>query len=417
MRLCFVSSYSPQRCGIASYTALLAHAVAANELPGERRVFVLSEQGALDGEDGPVQSIPCFGRSEDYALAVAARASAVRAEVVHVQHSSDIFGFDARLPRLLTLLRARGIRTVVTLHSVHSRLTAALERKRGVPEFHRRLGELADALVVHGTKGMLDELLRQGIPPHKVAVIPHGTELVSSPSRAEARSRLGLPEDGPLLLYFGFVHPQKSVHTALLAMRHLAALAPAARICIAGSVQNRTRMNRAYARSLRWLSTRPSLASRVAMRDGFSTAEATRALFRAADVVLLPYREGYGSASGVAYQAIGAGRLLLCSASPKFAELAHAIGRDIVVERATPSAWANAVARLLRDGRLRHELTRRVEAYALSTSWTRVAERHVALYRGLSHSALHPATSLRDESSVTGDSLSRSVPLAVRTSS
>jgi glycosyltransferase involved in cell wall biosynthesis len=392
MRLCFVSSYPPTRCGIASYTTLLAQAVATNELPGERRVFVLSEHGALDGEDGAVLSIPCFGRSDDYALGVAARVSAARADVVHVQHSSDIFGFDGRLPRLLTLLRARGIRTVVTFHSVHSRLTAALERKRGVPEFHRRIGELADTLVVHGAKGMHDVLLRQGIPGHKVAVIPHGTELVSSPSRAEARALLGLREDGPLLLYFGFVHPQKSVHTALLAMRHLTELAPAARICIAGSVQNRTRVNQAYAASLRWLSARPSLASRVVMRDGYSSAEATRALFRAADVVLLPYREGYGSASGVAHQAIGAGRLLLCSASPKFAELASAIGRDIVVEHATPSAWANAIVRLLRDERLRDELTRRVERYARATSWARVAARHVALYRRLSHSALHPAT-------------------------
>src|SRR5581483_3812821 len=114
----------------------------------------------LDGEDGAVLSIPSFGREDDYALAVAARASAVRADVVHVQHSSDIFGFDGRLPRLLTLLGARGIRTVVTLHSVHSRLTAALERQRGVPEFHRRIGELADVLVVHGRRGMHDELVR-----------------------------------------------------------------------------------------------------------------------------------------------------------------------------------------------------------------------------------------------------------------
>jgi glycosyltransferase involved in cell wall biosynthesis len=354
---------------------------------------VLSEHGALDGEDGAVLSIPSFGREDDYALGVAARASAVRADVVHVQHSSDIFGFDGRLPRLLTLLGARGIRTVVTLHSVHSRLTAALERKRGVPEFHRRIGELADALVVHGRRGMHDQLVRQGVPAHKLVVVSHGTEIVSSPSRAEARALVGLPAEVPLLLYFGFVHPQKGVHTALLAMPYVAGSVPDAHLCIVGSVQNRTRANRAYLAYLRWLSERPSVASRVIMRDGFSTAEATRALFRAADVVLLPYSQGYGSASGVAHQAIGAGRLILCSASPKFTELSDAIGREIVVESARPSAWAKAVARLLCNGRLRDELTQRIEAHALATSWPRVAARYIALYRELMHSSVRVATS------------------------
>ena len=107
MRLCFVSSYPPQRCGIAAYTAQLARAVAAGD--ESTQVVVLSERGGLDGEDGRVRSIQAFHRRDDYALAVAARASAVRADVVHVQHSSDIFGFDRRLPRLLTLLRSRGI--------------------------------------------------------------------------------------------------------------------------------------------------------------------------------------------------------------------------------------------------------------------------------------------------------------------
>src|SRR5882672_12479110 len=112
MRVCYVSSYPPQRCGIAAYTASLAAGVrASGEDDGP---FVLAERGAHDGQDRGVVSLPTFRRMDDYSLAVATRASALGAQVVHVQHSADIFGTDDRLPRLLVLLRRRDIRSVVT---------------------------------------------------------------------------------------------------------------------------------------------------------------------------------------------------------------------------------------------------------------------------------------------------------------
>jgi glycosyltransferase involved in cell wall biosynthesis len=73
---------------------------------------------------------------------------------------------------------------------------------------------------------MEEELLAERVAREKIHVIPHGTELIESPSQSEARRLLGLPSGGPLFLYFGFVHPQKSVHTLLGAMQHLARLEP-----------------------------------------------------------------------------------------------------------------------------------------------------------------------------------------------
>ena len=379
VRLCLVSSYLPQRCGIAAYTASLARALAGRA--GVAEVSVLAERGALDGRDGKVRSLQVFRRTHDYTTAVSSGAAALGADVVHVQHSSDIFGYDARLPRLLASLRARRVASVVTLHSVHSRFTAALERKKDVVDFHRRIGALADAVVVHADRGMRDELLRQGVPASKVHVVPHGTELAEPLEQGEARRRLGLPEGGPLLVYFGFVHPQKSVHTLLFAMRHVATLVPEARLCVWGAVQNPSRVNRAYAAWLGWLASRPALASRVELRPGFAAVEDVRALLRAADVVLLPYREGYGSASGVAHQAIGAGRLVLCSSSPKFSELADGIGEELIVPSHGARDWAVAIARLLREEPLRRRLLERATAYADATAWPHVGDRHVAVYR------------------------------------
>jgi glycosyltransferase involved in cell wall biosynthesis len=379
MRICYVSSYPPQLCGIAAYTASLSAGVrSAGEDDDEP--FVLSEYGAFDGRDHGVVSLPTFRRSEDYSLSVAARASALGAQVVHVQHSADIFGTDDRLLRLLALLRGRGIRSVVTFHSVHSFWTGALERKFGIARFQRSVGELADAVVVHAVRGMEEELLAEGVRREKIHVIPHGTEPIDAPSQSEARRLLRLSGDGPLFLYFGFVHPQKGVHTVLLAMERLVRLEPRARLCIAGHVQNPSGVNRAYAAMLRSMAKSPRVAGRVIFRPGFASDVDTRALYRAADVVLLPYWQEYGSASGVAHQALGAGRLVLCSRSPKFAEIAESIDPDLIVPTYSARAWAEAMVCLLRDSSRRERLAEKAARFARETSWQNIGRRHLALY-------------------------------------
>ena len=102
MRIGFVSSYLPQRCGIAAYTASLAAGIRSIRGGGDGP-FVISECGSLDGRDRGTVSFPTFRRSEDYAFTVAERASALGLDVLHIQHSADILGTDARLLRLLVL--------------------------------------------------------------------------------------------------------------------------------------------------------------------------------------------------------------------------------------------------------------------------------------------------------------------------
>lgn len=381
MRIGFVSSYPPQRCGIAAYTASLAAGVRSIRGGGDGP-FVISECGGLDGRDRGTVSFPTFRRSDDYAFTVAERASALGLDVLHIQHSADILGTDERLLRLLVLLARRDVRSVVTFHSVHSWWTSALERRFGVTRFQRAVSELADAVVVHAVRGMRDELVAERVPREKIHVIPHGTELIATPSQSEAKASLGVHENDPLFLYFGFIHPQKGVHTLLSAMRHLMRVEPRARLFLVGYVQNPNGVNRAYVALLERMAAARGLADRVTFRSGFVSDESARVLYRAADVVLLPYRQGYGSASGVAHQAIGAGRLVLCSRSPKFAEMA-AIDPGLIVPSQSPRAWAAAMAGLVRNSSRRARLMEKIEHFAAETAWSRVAERHLALYASL----------------------------------
>ena len=380
MRVCFLSTYLPQRCGIATYTAALARAMAQD---GEELPHVISEFGAMTGNDQGVTSWPTFSRDQDFGPAVAEKALSIGASVLHVQHSPDILGMDKRLLRLLHALRNARITTVVTLHTVHNPRSAAIDRRFGVSAFHRQLADAAGALIVHGGPAMSAELVRQGVSEAKIFEIAHGTPELCTVSRADARQRLGLRQDAKVLLCFGFIHPQKNLHTVLLAMNRVRRRVPNVLLYIAGSLQNRAWFNRIYLNLLQTLIVRQSISEQVIFREEFVPAEEAVYLYGASDVVLLPYAQSYGSASGIAHNAIGALRIPLCSRSPKFLEIGAAIDPDLLVPTYSPAAWAAALSGLFTDSARRARITDKIEHFAKETAWPEVARRHRRLYHAL----------------------------------
>lgn len=384
MKVCLVSTYPPQKCGIATYTQALATHLAKRE---GLEVSVLSEEGGLLAQEGPVRGLPVFHRSHDWESEILQAVSNERADVVHFQHSPDIFGVDKRLPRLLHTLRSKGFKTVVTLHTVYSRFTGLIERKPLAPEFHKSLGAAADQLIVHQHRGMADVLEAQGVSPGKVSIVAHGTGVLDdatpAPSRAEARARFGLPPEGPVLLYFGFIHVQKNLHTPLLALAILKKKMPNLRMLVAGSIQYPTWYNVGYMAGVDQIVSRLGLSDRVVSVRQYIPMSDVSALYAASDLVLLPYNQGYGSASGMVHNALAAGVPVLCSSSPKFYEVEESLGADLVVSTHNPWAWASRIEQLLADPDRNAELLQRIRHHTQQTSWETVAGHQHHLYQRL----------------------------------
>ncbi len=381
MDVALVTTYPPQRCGIATYSAALAPALAA----AGARVTVLAERGAGESSGGPTRVVPCFLRAGDFSVPVVRAAVAAGARVLHLQHSPDIFGMDDRTVRLLDAARSHGLATFVTLHTVHTTTSGALERRFRVARFHRAVADVATRVIVHGRQAKKDVLEAQGVFADRVVVVAHGTGLVQRPSRDAARRSLGLPasyQSAPIVLYFGFIHPQKNLHTILLAMPRLRRLVPGARLLVVGSIQNRSRSNRAYLWACRRAVAGLGLRDHVLIREGFVESSQVPTLHGAADLVVLPYAQRYGSASGIVHGAFGAGSVVLCSDSPKFAEVGERVAPSLQVSTHSPSAWAERAAELLSNEVEREALTARIRRHAEATSWPRVAERHLEVYGG-----------------------------------
>jgi glycosyltransferase involved in cell wall biosynthesis len=283
-------------------------------------------------------------------LAAARSASRRGVDAVHFQ-------WLAVQPLDVGLLRAFRAPLVLTAHDVLPR-----EPRPGQRAAQRRLYERVDAIVVHSGHGrdrLVDEL---GVRAEKVTVIPHGV------LRPEGDDELP-PElagvDGPVVLFFGLLRPYKGLDVLLEAWRGIVG----AELWVVGMPRMDTSALRAAA------------PPGVRFVERFVPDGQVAALFRRADLAVLPYREI--DQSGVLFTALGAGTPLVLSAVGGFPEVAGA-GAAQLVPPGDADALRAALERLLGDPAARERLAAGARrAAAERYGWDAIARRHLELYARL----------------------------------
>ena len=106
----------------------------------------------------------------------------------------------------------------------------------GKEEYNYRMSLLVDAIVVHQTS-MREALIAQGVDGQRIHVIPHGTEILGQVDARKARSRLGLPEDGRIILSFGFFVGRKNMELLIDALPLVLQEVPDAYLFVSGYVR------------------------------------------------------------------------------------------------------------------------------------------------------------------------------------
>jgi glycosyltransferase involved in cell wall biosynthesis len=121
-------------------------------------------------------------------------------------------------------------------------------------------------------------------------------------------------------------------------------------------------------------------------RPGYLPAADIPDYIAAADLMVFPYRQKHGSASGILHRTFAAGRPVVCSAGPKFLDAAASLGDDATTVLPPPgnvSAWASSLSRVLGDDALRARVARVSADLGRKSAWPVVADQHLALYRQL----------------------------------
>ena len=246
--------------------------------------------------------------------------------------------------------RQLGIRVVHTVHNVLPH-----EPRPGDMATYGALYRNCDFLIVH-SESARDCLLRT-FPKLEARIIVSSLGLYTMfprvpGSRSEVRQRLEIRDDQPTLLFYGGVRPYKNIDAVLEALRAPAlkdaVLIVAGReMCyedlVPGKPLGRTRRK----------AEQLGISDRVRLIGGTLSLRETAEIFEAADAVLLPYIESYGSA--LLLLSMTFGKYVVATQTGGMDEYLARYPRHVLVDEPIPASLAEGIrmciARLASDGK------------------------------------------------------------------
>ncbi|MFQ5593644.1 MAG: glycosyltransferase family 4 protein [Anaerolineae bacterium] len=401
MKVCFISGeYPPMQGGMGDYTRELTSALA--DLGVEAHVVTSVEAGPSDARTvHPV--IKTWGwlslRTIDALL------DDLQPAIVHVQYQTAAYAMHPAINFLPLWLRRRRpeIRTSVTYHDLrvpylfpkagplrwwvtlsparwsHAVIVTNAEDRRRL-EIGDRRSQIADR-----SKSPISNL-------QSPILIPIGSNIHPNPPAnfaADAwRTEIGIGRDETMLVYFGFLNASKGGETLIHSLDQLVRLGYQCRlVMLGGQVGASDPTNEAYLDRVKTLIDRLDLVDRV-IWTGFIPNEQVSAYLLAADMAVLPYRDGASFRRGSLMAALAHGLPVVttqtqgASAAGDEPQLADGVNARLVPPD-DPQALARAVGDLIDDPEQRRQLGVGAAQLAQAFTWDKIAAQHMSVYNQL----------------------------------
>jgi glycosyltransferase involved in cell wall biosynthesis len=302
-------------------------------------------------------------------FALAVRFTASPPDIVHVQFLAML---RSRLPMdlwLVRFLQRRGTKVVLTVHDLLPHDTGVRHKKLFV-DFYSEV----DAIICHSDHIAHQLVSAFGVPAAKVDVIPHGPFFydLPSPSAHDIMRSLGLQDAKPLFLFQGLIFPYKGVDLLLEAWQLVEAATDDACLMVAGTGSPDV---------LEQLHTQAQNLGlrRVHLQFRFISTEELVTLYRAADVVVYPYRAV--TTSGALATGLALGKTIVASNLSVFQELLTDEKSALLIDPQDRNQFASALIRLAKEPQLRADLSRQIEKLQFGDqSWEAIARKTIDTY-------------------------------------
>jgi len=388
MRILFITGeFPPMQGGVGDYTWSLGRTLHQRGLD----MHVLTGQ-----EAGPVHLIPpgidnVYPDIAHWRWGLADQIKQVTADVqpdvLHIQYQSAAFDLHPAINLLPRALRGQKWPKAVAV-TFHDLRTPYLFPKAGPLRWQavRKLAEWSAAAVVTNAedRARLQTISSLAARLHEV---PIGANIQPSPpggyQRDAQRAHWGVGPNDLLLCYFGFLNESKGGEELMLALARLATAGiPAHLLMIGGQVGASDPTNYAYLQRVQHLLETQGLSDRVHW-TGFLPADEVSACLLAADLAVLPYRDGASFRRGSMLAAIAHGVPTL-STEPTVPIVEFIHGENIwLTPPHSSELLADAIGYLWQHGNVRQRLSLGALQLAGRFTWEAIADRHIEIYRGL----------------------------------
>jgi len=367
--IAFLGDYIPRRCGIATFTADICEAVAA-EFP-QTQCIVGSVNDRPEGYDYPERVRFEIDETELASYRRAAEFLNINnVEVVSVQHEFGIFGGPAG-SHLLAFLREVRMPVVTTLHTV---LKEPNTDQRAVMQ---QLDLLSSRFIVMAERGrgMLESVY--GVDPEKIDLIPHGVIDMPFIDSNFYKDVFGV-EGKTVLLTFGLLSPNKGIEYVIDALPAILARHPNIVYLVLGATHPHllAHEGEAYRHKLERLAEERGVKDQVIFHNRFATLEELKEFIGAADIYITPYLNEAQVTSGTLAYTFGAGKAVISTPYWHAQELL-AGERGVLVPFRDSDAITEGVNHFLSNPTLMTAMRKRAWKAGREMIWPVVARRYM----------------------------------------
>jgi glycosyltransferase involved in cell wall biosynthesis len=397
MNIGLIAPYPPQKSvhshqsGEAWYSKKLAEALDQEKV----KVVVLANRlGSTTTKyyDRGVNVERCwdFGFKAWFQICAAVIRQRKQLDVLHVQFAIFVFGgFSSAVtfPLFLLVMRILRIKVVITFHQTVplSNIDKHFEEETGIrgnPAILRRglyayikiLGALVETIIVH-EPFFREVLVRDyGIKNEKINIVPIGIDEVEAMTDSKlAKSILKVPENKPVVLFFGYLAKYKGLDTLIDAI-----VSDTENDCIllvAGGEHPRMQKTKEYEKYISMLHEKAARAPGRVVFTGFVTEDRIPCIFAASDIVVFPYTRAISS-SGPLSLSVAYNKPFLASEPLK-----TIISEPAIIFPNTAEGIRKMIGGFLND----EAIKKRAMLYALSLlkkrRWDNIALKTVAIYK------------------------------------
>lgn len=387
MKICLVTGeFPPMHGGVGDYSRCLATALSQQGCD----VSVLTSARAKPAEVIPgVEVFPLVSRWDRSCWRTVTRAlQQIGPQVVNIQYQAGAFQGSGVVNLFSVWSRLhQKHRWVITFHDLNPPYLfpkAGLFRKSVLPVTARML----DAAITTNPEDNV--ALRQ--PSYLIPIGSNiGPPLVTESDRERQRDRWGVGASGLLLAYFGFLTPSKGVETLAQSLRILRLTYPdSVLLMVGGMASDSVASDLSYASQLRRKIEASDINQNVRW-TGFAPSSEVSACLSAADICVLPFRDGASFRNGTLVAAIAHHLVLVTTAQPRnpavesIAKRSGLMLQDGVNARLAPPQepmlLAQAISELARQPEQRRQLRQGMQELSRLTTWETIATQTIRVYR------------------------------------
>ncbi len=288
----------------------------------------------------------------------------------HIVHIEGAVHPGAYLVLWKVLAGVAPARFVYTAHDVFSK-----NRRPYHPWVLKRIYRGMDHILVNARQNKQEIIDHFNVAPTRVTPLPVG-DLLAFIRDSPRSGPPDLPSHAKIILFFGIIERRKGLLTLIRAFPKIKKEIPEAFLLIVGQPHEDMEP---YTRAIEDL----HISASVSMRPGYAPLTATAGLFDVADVVALPYEEGWNS--GVVSCAYGFGKPVAATAITGVPEVVTDGETGFLAPPGDPGAMARIIIRLLGDDALRRRMAPFIRKAAQRDAWSDIAASTESVYRAILH--------------------------------